>query len=217
METSQCGTTVNSQLNVHFLPVNFPVNQLAALFSHNPSHISVILLFLLAPLTHWESNLDWFPSDSWSRIPPWPLPLSPVILIYFFMPSETKLPSLQTIKVQKIAFQNSFLATEIFITAHRTHTMPLRFHSVPTSCFALKSYFLLHLFTYIWGGCLYVKVKEQLAEIRSHLLPCRAWGLNSGCKSKQQAPLPTEPSYLPKSLIATAFYSFFYRNPHSGL
>lgn len=79
MKTSQCGTTVNSRRSVHFFLVSFPVNQLAALFSHSSSHMSVILLFLLAPLTHWESNLMLFPSDSWSRIPPWPLPLSPVI------------------------------------------------------------------------------------------------------------------------------------------
>lgn len=51
MKTSQCGTAVNSQLRGHFLLVNFPINQLAALFSHNPSHMSVILLFFY--WLHW--------------------------------------------------------------------------------------------------------------------------------------------------------------------
>lgn len=130
------------------------------------------------------------------------------------MPSETKLLSLQTIKVQKIAFQDSFSATERFITVHRPHTMPLTF---PLVLSWSPIFVLNYIYLYTLKGCLSVKVKKQFAEVRSHLSPSSAWGLNSGCKTKQPAPSPTELSYLPKALIAPGFHSFFCRKPESGI
>lgn len=63
-----------------------------------------------------------------------------------------------------------------------------------------------------------VKVRELHVRFSS-LLPDRFHKMNSSssCQAWQQAPLPTELSYPPKSLTAPGFHSFFCRKPHLGI